>query len=225
MIGKTRMYLRTFCLLGGLLVTIGSINPLSAQWEVGANVSLAIPQDEFDEVTDTGTGLALKGMYRVRTFPSVSLRSDLTFVTYNFGRYSGYYSGYPYTAETRTQAIRLTLGPQLSLRHRRVQVYISPMYGFYYYYTHDDMFDIYGRWLTRSRNSTAEFGWNISGGVTIDILHLPKRSFDLALDIGGSWHSVRQGFETDLEVDEGTVTVKRDVKELCIHAGVVFLFR
>jgi hypothetical protein len=217
-IHKCLIFQGLLCLLWGGLITLGYAGDASAQWEAGASLTLAIPQGEFDEVSDAGTGLQLKGLYRMPSLPSLALKADLTFITYQYGQY--YERGF--LVETRTQSIRLTGGPQLSVRRQRIELYLSPMYGLYHFYTQDDIM-----WtvLTRTRNSNTGFGWNISGGVLIDIAHMPKRSFDLALDIGGSWQNVQQGFETDLEIEGERVNVTRDVKELCLHAGVVFLFR
>ena len=185
---------------------------------VGADLVVAIPVDDFADVSDTGTGLGLRGQYRLRTIPCVSLRADVAFITYNYGQYIEY----PYLIETRTQSIRFTAGPQLSIRYRRSELYLSPMYGTYIFYTSDN---IAGYDITRARNTNTEFGWNINGGIMIGIARMPARSFDLALDVGGSWHSVRKGVVAKTEVDGKLKDVKHDVTEFCIQVGVVLLFR
>jgi hypothetical protein len=221
MIEKNSIRLYTACLIGTLLGIFGLLSSVSAQWSVGVDLVVAVPSGDFADVTETGTGLGLSGQYRLRSFPHISLKADAAFITYRYEPYSG--PGY--VLETRTQSIRVAIGPQFSVKHRRTELYLSPKFGFYYFYTHDDIFDVYGFWLTGARNNNTEFGWNMTGGVVIDIAHMPRKSFDLALHVGGSWHSVSKGFKTEIDADGDPIDVLFDVEEFCIHAGLVFHFR
>lgn len=221
MVQKSIQCARTFLLIGVFWGALGWYSAASAQWRVGADLVVAVPSGDFADVTETGTGLGLRGHYRVRSIPNVTLRADAAFITYQYKPYSG--PGY--ILETRTQSIRLTIGPQISAYYRRTELYLSPKYGLYYFYTHDDVYDVYGYWWGGTRNSNTEFGWNVSSGVVIGIARMPKRNFDLALHVGGSWHSVRDGFKTEIETDGDVIDAKWDVEEFCIHAGLVFLFR
>ena len=207
--------------MGMLMGACGLLHDVSAQWTVGTDLVVAVPVSDFADVSDTGTGLGLRGQYRIRSIPYLSLRADATFITYQYEPYSR--PGY--LVETRSQSIRLTIGPQFSVNYRRTEMYLAPMYGIYYFYTHGDLFDVFGNWWTDTRNDNTELGWNIKGGVFINIYRMPKRNFDLALNVGGSWHSVREGFKTEIDADGDPIDVKRDVEEFCIHAGLVFLFR
>ncbi len=198
------------CLLG--LVSGG--DEAIGQWLVTTDLTVAFPSGEFSDVADPGTGLALKGQYRLRNWPSCSFKADATFITYQYGLYNEY--GYP--IESRTQSVRFTVGPQFSVRYRRCEAYLCPMFGLYNFSTREN---IASTTISRTRNSSTELGWNVSGGMMITIVHMPKRSFDLALDAGLSWHSVADGVRIEVE-DE---TVEQDVRELCVQAGVVFLFR
>lgn len=204
--------------MGTFLGTFGVIDDASAQWLVSADLVVAIPVDEFADVSDTGTGLNLRGQYRFRSVPSLSLRTDAVFITYQYGLYS---AGF-YAVETRTQSMRFTVGPQFSFRYRRSEFYLSPMYGLFNFNTHED---IPGTIYSKTRSSNTEFGWSVSSGVQIGIHRMPKRSYDLALDIGGSWHSVPEGVKSEFLIDDEEVTVLSDVTEFCIHAGITLRFR
>lgn len=219
---RSLVCLRVIILVGGLWGALGGLSDLYAQWLVGADLIVAVPVDEFNEVTDTGTGLELRGQYRLKSFPCVSLRSDVAFITYQYKWYIVQTEFWPYRVETRTQSIRFTLGPQFSVRTRRIELYVSPQYGIYNFNTREDIpYTLY----SRSRGSNTEFGWNVKGGVLVDIYRMPEKDFDLALDVGSSWHSVGNGINIEIEGDEGPAQVNRDVSELCFHAGVVLLFR
>ena len=221
MIEKKPIRLFTLCFVSTLLGIVGLLNSVSGQWSVGADVVVAIPRSDFADVTDTGTGLDLSGQYRIRSFPNVALRGDAAFITYRYRPYSG--PGY--VLETRTQSIRIAMGPQFSARYRRTELYLSPKYGLYHFYTHDDIFDVYGFWMAGARNSNTEFGWNVTGGIVIGIARMPNRNFDLALHVGGSWHSISKGFKTEIDTDGDPIDVLLDVEEFCIHTGFVFHFR
>ncbi|MFQ6091439.1 MAG: hypothetical protein ACE5OR_01965 [bacterium] len=215
---KNLILLRTLYLIVGILGALGWANGLSAQWAVGAELIISIPLNDFADVCDTGGGLALRGHYRARKFPFLSLRGDATFITYEYQQHIEQ----GYLVETRTQSIRFTVGPQFSVRVRRIELYLSSMYGMYNFFTREEIpYTIF----SRTRGNNTEFGWNVNGGLLIDIARLPERSFDLALNLGGSWHTVPEGFITRIEVGGDPVDVKRDVEEIGIHAGLVLLFR
>ncbi|UCE17306.1 MAG: hypothetical protein JSV84_10415 [Gemmatimonadota bacterium] len=219
--GKNFIRFRALILVAVCSGVWGCPQSVKAQWKVGADLVVAIPMAEFTEVTDTGTGLELKGHYGLRNLPNVSLGADAIFITYQYEPY--FEPGF--MVETRTQSIRFTLGPQLSAYYRRTELYLSAKYGLYYFYTHDDIFDGFGIWLTRTRNSNTEFGWNVTSGLVVGIARMPKKNFDLAVHVGGSWHVVRDGFKTVIETEGDPIDVRRDIEEFCIHAGLVFLFR
>ena len=222
MMGRYLFGIRTLFLIGTLMGALGWFHDLSAQWLVGANLAVAVPVDEFNEVADPGMGIELRGQYRLRNVPYVSLRSDVTFITYQYEWYIVQTEFWNYRVETRTQSVRVTLGPQFSVRTGRIELYVSPQYGIYNFNTHEDIpYTLY----SRSRGNNTEFGGNIKGGVTIGVYRMPERNFDLALDVGGAWHSVRNGISLEIEGDEGPVEVIRDVKEVCVHVGIVLLFR
>lgn len=150
-------------------------------WQVGPHFLVAVPLDDFENVSGVGGGFAVRGNFELSDV--FSLRGDAAYLTYgrkleqiDFGPGVGLYP-----AETTSQSYRLALGPQVSFNGRGVLVYLSSQAGAYLFRT---SIAVPGTDYSDSRDNNWALGWNGGLGVQFDVGLGPW------LDLGAQYQTI-----------------------------------
>lgn len=191
------------------------------RWQVGPHLLIAVPLDEFENVTGVGGGLAVRGNFELGDV--LSLRGDAAYLSYgrrieqlDFGPGYGLLP-----AETTSQNFRLALGPQLAFHGKSFLVYLSGQGAGHLFRTG---ISVPGTTYSDSRDSNWALGWNGALGM----------QFDVGL---GPWIDVGLAYQTIAEVPgptrenpddpEGPPIAGDDItaRELTIEFGVQFFLQ
>lgn len=152
---------------------------LQGQWAVTPEIVVAIPQQKFANVGQTGGGFGIK-VERAFNFHrrGLLLRGDFAFVT--FGRKTSLLQDDngniildrfgPVPVETRNEGFRLTGGPQYTIGGRNVRANASISGGIYYFRTNTSF--IYADAISAQRFQNLDgnwaLGWNGGIGLQFD---------------------------------------------------------
>jgi len=215
---------RWICITIGLAALSGvNARAQDSKWAIGPHLVFSFPQEEFANVSRTGEGLGGKLLYRFPGFVSVVPRLDVGFLSYGEKRNEERIqrSGY-FIVTTRNESFQVTLGPQFSQRIGRVTPYFAPMGGLYVYRTVvsiPDLYYYYGIPAAETTDSLTRLGWNINGGIMIDIGLGPH------IDIGFKYQTIPNAVETETEVEGESVRIKSDATDFIVSIGVVFYLK
>lgn len=187
-------------------------------WQVGPHILIAIPMDDFENVSGIGGGLAVRSNYE---FSDVfSIRGDAAYLSYgrkleslDFGPNIGFLP-----AETTSQGYRLALGPQVSFQGRGFLVYLSSQAGSYLFRT---SIAVPGTTYSDSRDNNWALGWSNGLGVQFDV------GFGPWLDIGAQYQTIYDlpGQATQNPDDPEGAPIPGpniDAQELTLEFGVHF---
>jgi hypothetical protein len=188
-----------------------------ADFGVGANLLLSLPQEDFANVSESGGGLDLKLLFSPPLMPVIAVRADVGFVVYGSERYRGQVSDIPVDVIQRNQSVQFTVGPQFQSPLGPVRVYAAPMAGVYNYSTR---LELEGTNISETQNSTTKFGWNINGGMLVRAYESPLKRFKLDLNLEGKYHTIKKAIETEIE----GVKTTSDANDISLHFGVLFHF-
>ncbi|MFQ5822622.1 MAG: outer membrane beta-barrel protein [bacterium] len=185
-----------------------------AQWSVGPHIIVSIPQQDFANISDTGGGFGIKGMYRFASLHGLSLRGDFGFISYGTDFRSVNIGGTIVPARTENMSFRLTFGPQFSFGTGRLKIQFFGMGGFYFYSTNvtvSDGFIVF----TDSQDNLARLGWNVGGGFLYDIGLGPW------LDIAVEYNTINN-IPGPADENNPDNRIDIDAKEITLKIGVVF---
>lgn len=189
-----------------------------AQWSVAPHIVVSLPQSDFANVSGTGGGIGIKGVYRFPSLGGLSLRSDFGFISYGSQFESVNIGGQSIPARTRNESFRLTFGPEFSFGTSNIRLFGSAMGGFYFYRTSITVTTIFGPSSIGSENNEAKLGWNLGGGIQYDIGLGPW------LEIAVEYHTIKN-VSAPAEAQAGgdkIDTINIDAKDFTLKIGVVF---
>jgi hypothetical protein len=189
-----------------------------AGFGVGGNLLLSLPQEDFANVSETGGGLGLNFLFSPPMTPVLAVRVDVALVAYGSETYEDEVAGIPVDVKYQNQSAQVTAGPQFQMPTGPIRFYAAPMAGVYNYNT---TVSIEGTDISETESSTTKFGWNFSGGMLVRVYQSPIKKFNLDIDLGGKYHTIKDAIETEIEDD---VVIKTDANDISIHAGVLFTF-
>ena len=190
-------------------------------WQVGPHILIAVPMDDFENVSGIGGGLAIRGNYELSDV--FSIRGDAAYLSYgrtleqlDFGPGVGLYP-----AETTSQSYRLAVGPQIAFNNRRFLVYLSSQTGAYLFRT---SIAVPGTTYSDSRDNNWALGWNGGLGVQFDV------GFGPWLDVGVQYQSIYDlpGAPTENPDDPEGPPIqggKITARELTLEFGVHFFLK
>lgn len=194
--------------LGSVIVLLTLTGTGRPQWSVGPHIAISFPTAEFANVSDVGGGLGVKAFYQVRSFGNsgLALRGDFVYITYDSRLESENTTIGPILTQARDESYRLAVGPHLLLGSRSYKFHLGATGGVYLYRTTNAF---------RSKDTTLELGWNVSGGLSIDIGLGPW------LDLDVEYHTIKNipGPVDDANPDE---RVDIDANDVTVKAGVLF---
>jgi len=197
-----------------LLICFAGSWGVSAQtgnWGVGPHLVISLPQSGFENFSRDGEGLGIKAYQRFHN-KYFSLRGDFSYLSYGERRESEWVDLYYYLVTRRIESFQLVLGPQLTAPVGPVTLYAAAMGGWYHYHTVETVEDyIYGYPYSETKDSQDRWGWNVNGGVLIDLGLGPF------IDLGVKYQTI-----LDVETTKSGQKVKQDAKDLGITLGVVF---
>jgi hypothetical protein len=188
-----------------------------AGFGAGGNLFLSLPQEDFANVSQNGGGFGAKFFFSPPLMPVFAVRADLAFAVYGSETSQEEVADIVVDVETRNQSIQFTVGPQFQSPMGPLRIYGAPMVGVYNYSTEVEIPDTeYGR----TENSTTKFGWNFSGGMLVKVYSSPMGKFDLDIDLGGKYHTIKNAIETEIAGE----TVTSDANDISIHVGILVDF-
>lgn len=194
-----------------LILATTSARAQGEQWGLGPHLVISLPQQGFNHLSRDGEGLGGKLSYRL--LPYLSLRADLSYISYGERRNSEMAS-YGYILVTRrNESFQLAAGPQLSWRFGMLTPYAAALGGIYYYHGVLTVDDYYGYSYPRtdSYGSQTRWGYTLSGGLLLDVGLGPH------LDLGFKYQRI-----ADMETTIDDVSVRRTGIDFGITLGVVF---
>lgn len=189
-----------------------------AQWSVAPHIVVSFPQSDFANVSGTGGGIGLKGVYRFPALGGLSLRSDFGFISYGSQFESVNIGGQLVPAETRNESFRLTFGPEFSFGTSKIRLFGSAMGGFYFYRTSITVSTIFGPSAIGSEDNAAELGWNLGGGIQYNIGLGPW------LEVAVEYHTIKNvSAPAGTQTGGGKIeTIDIDANDFTLKLGVVF---
>ncbi|MCA9754833.1 MAG: outer membrane beta-barrel protein [Candidatus Eisenbacteria bacterium] len=190
-------------------------------WQVGPHLLIAVPMDDFQNVSGVGGGLGIRGNYELSDV--FSIRGDAAYLSYGrkfetlyFGPSIGFLQ-----AETTSQNYRLSLGPQLSFYGTKFIVYTSGQAGAYLFRT---AITVPGTTYSDSRDTHWALGWNGALGVQFDVGLGPW------LDVGVAYQTMYDlpGPTRENPDDPDAAPIQGDditAQELTIELGIQFFLK
>jgi hypothetical protein len=202
-----------------LLVTGPAFAAQPSTWSIGPHLLISLPQSEFANITSkVGEGLGGKFMYRVPGAEALNVRADVSYFSYGESRNM---TGNVGLMTTRYESFQLTAGPQFEFSLGRVTPYMAPMAGLYIYRTVVSLpeYAYYtGIPASETTESETKLGWNVNGGLLIDIGLGPQ------IDIGVKYQRIPGAVENTVDTEDGEeiVVSEGDAEDIVITIGVVF---
>lgn len=194
-----------------LILAAAGAHAQSERWGLGPHLVISLPQQGFNHLSRDGEGLGGKLSYAL--LPYLSLRSDLSYLSYGERRQSEMAS-YGYILVTRrNESFQLTAGPQLSWRFGMMTPYAAALGGLYYYHgvvTAQDYLG-YSYPYSDTYGSQTKWGFTLSGGLLLDVGLGPH------LDLGFKYQRIG-----DMATTIDDVKVRRTGIDFGITLGVVF---
>lgn len=195
-----------------------------SNWAIGPHLVISFPQDDFANVSKTGEGLGAKLLYKLSSTPNLVPRLDFAYISYGEKRGDANYFSYYTTVQTRNEAFQLVIGPQFQRKMGRLMPYVAAMGGLYNYrsvtsvsnaYAYYDPYGGYG--YSDTKFSLTKFGWNVNGGIKIDVNLGPF------IDLNIKYQTIRDGIKNEIEGEDGEKqTFIGDAKDFTFTLGVVF---
>jgi len=205
----------------GLTVVLGVLLFVPATawagFSVGANLLLSLPQEDFANVSESGGGVGIKLLFSPPLVPAIAVRADVGFVVYGSENYRDQVAGIPVDVTVRNQSVQFTVGPQFQSPMGPVRFYAAPMAGVYNYSTR---LELEGTDIGETQNSTTKFGWNINGGMLVQVYESPIKKFKLDINLEGKYHTIKEAIETEID----GLTTTSDANDISLHLGVLFHF-
>jgi hypothetical protein len=201
-----------------VLILSASLFAQTSPWAAGAHFIISLPQSDFANLSKDGEGIGGKLLYRPGMSRYFALRSDLNYISYGEKRNSMQASMGYFLVQVRNESFQLTLGPQLSLPVGRFTAYVAPMGGLYNYRTVasvPELYYYYGYPASNTTTSLTRWGWNVNGGLLIDIGIGPH------IDIGAKYQKIAKAVKTEIN----GVKMERDATDICICIGVTFFLK
>ncbi|NLP11718.1 outer membrane beta-barrel protein [bacterium] len=188
-------------------------------WAAGAHFVLSLPQSDFANLSKDGEGLGGKVLYRPNLSRHFALRADLAYISYGEKRKSMTDVSYGYyLMQIRNESFQMTLGPQLSLPLGPITAYGAPMGGLYVYRTVVSipaLYYYYGWPAAETTSSLTRWGWNVNGGLLIDVGIGPV--FDLQF----KYQKIAKAVQSKIE----DVTTESDATDFYLGVGVLFYLK
>jgi hypothetical protein len=201
-----------------LLILSTCVLAQTSPWAAGAHFIISLPQSDFANLSKDGEGIGGKLFYRPGMSRYFALRSDLTYISYGEKRNSMMASMGYFLVQVRNESFQLTVGPQFSLPLGRVTAYVAPMGGIYNYRTVasvPELYYYYGYPASETTTSLTRWGWNVNGGLLIDIGIGPH------IDISAKYQNIAKAVKTEIN----GVKMEKDATDICICLGVTFFLK
>lgn len=140
----------------------------AGEWQIQPHIPIGVPLDEFENVSEVGVGLGVRGTLEFSEL--FSARGDLAYLSYgerieaigadvDFGSFG---------VQVSQQSYRAALGPQLSFRlGERAGTYVSAQGGMYFFRTNVSIVSAFDS-TSDSRDNNFAFGWNTGIGFLYD---------------------------------------------------------